>query len=246
MGFSLFWHSQKGERTQDNQDCGGLGLRDGAALAILADGASTKRHSGELANELVRTIIDNFVAADTPTTPDTVIGWLSQSHAVLTTRFPLASASYVIVCIDETGTGFSLHAGDCLLGCRVGQSPVAWVLEPHTLANPFGNVVLTAIAEHPARHHLTRGFRAGEFAVPAISTLAPCAGNIVLASDGFWADLDHDGQSRMIDGQAIALAENEDDRSVLVIQPLPGTADHQISEADTGMNDLYVRHAHVT
>lgn len=240
MGLCLLWNSQKGTRTPGNQDFAGIGRCGDITLVMLADGASLRAQSGALAAALVRRVVDSFVAATGQTGPDDIVHWLRACHAALAPQFPRASASYVIACIDTNGAGFSLHAGDCLLGYVHGRYPVRWLLRPHTLANALEDLDLAALANEAGRHRLTRGFRARAFMTPALTLLEASGDAMLLASDGFWAEIDREGQSQMIAGQHVPPVARADDCSVLCLRPPSEGAECQIHTAGDGIDNLYV------
>lgn len=59
---------------------------------------------------------------------------------------------------------------------------------------------LKDIAEAAMRHLLTRSFRARGFELPDIVKRAEFSGSLVLATDGFWAELSENDQARFLGG----------------------------------------------
>ncbi|MDP2778896.1 protein phosphatase 2C domain-containing protein [Devosia sp.] len=220
MAFEVRWNSRTGTGTPDNRDFGGVGLRGAAAIAMIADGATTRPQSGALAERLVRTIIERFMTESGSVTPEILRGWLSACHQPLTHVFSAASASYLILYKETNGTAFTMHAGDCLIGSVRGANAITWLVQPHTLANAITTSMdIADIAASELRHRLTRSFRHREFMPPTETILPPLDGPLVLATDGFWADADHDDQLRMMTGQASDAHGDRDDSSILQIWP---------------------------
>ncbi|MGY4319439.1 hypothetical protein [Bradyrhizobium sp. JR3.5] len=122
--------------------------------------------SDDPARQIIRDVVDWYVATDEAATPESLSAQLRRTHRSLSLRFPRDSASYVLALIANAGAALVLHAGDCLLGSREQSGGVHWFTKPHTLPNPIGEVPFDEIARSPARNRLTRGFRAREF-IPA-------------------------------------------------------------------------------
>jgi serine/threonine protein phosphatase PrpC len=217
MGIDISWHSQAGKRTKDNRDCGGVGIRAGEALCIVLDGSTTAPNSGALAWQLVREMVDWYVVYDEAITTESLIARLRQSHGTLSRQYPQASASYMIVHIQSQVAILGLHAGDCLLGRRDGTDKIKWLNQPHTLANATELISVATIAGLPTRHRLTRSFRAREFTPPDAVTLK-IEKELVVATDGFWAELNAQEQARFLGGQSVPMPIDGDDRSALRIR----------------------------
>lgn len=238
MALELAWRTQAGRRTADNRDCAGVGIRGDEALCILLDGSSRGPDSGALARGIASGLVDWFVDAGPPMTSEAIDARLHELHGTLSLRWPRASASYAVVLLAGTGDGAAIHAGDCLVGRPAGEG-VAWLTRPDTLANAFKDLAIAAIAADPARHRLTRSFRAREFMPPS---RVPIEGvqDLVLATDGFWADLSGAGQARFLAGDTLPRGDPDDDRSVLrarITASAAGSAP-PVAGADGG---LYVR-----
>lgn len=238
MGFEVAWRTQAGKRTADNRDCAGVGIRGDAALCIVLDGSSRGPDSGALARDIANGLIDWFVDLDTSVTGEAIEGRLRQLHRTLSARWRRASASYGLIHLDQTGAGVAMQAGDCLLG-RMGEGGATWLSRPDTLANAFVELEVAAIAADPARHRLTRSFRVREFMPPSLLHLDH-ERDLILATDGFWADLAVADQVRFLAGEAIQSYGGADDRSALRIR----INDQALGLARTPAGDaegLYVR-----
>jgi serine/threonine protein phosphatase PrpC len=226
MGIDVNWVSQAGKRTKDNRDCGGVGIRAEEALCVVLDGSTNGPNGGELARRITQELIDWYVTADGEMTAETFTARLRQIHETLAKAYPRDSASYMIVNI-RPNAALALYAGDCLLGRRNTESRIEWLSRPHTLASATGETSLASIADLPARHLLTRSFRARDFLLPE-AILTKIDGELLIATDGFWAELSPSEQARFMDGHAIPMAAEGDDRSLLQFRFADSTQDGDI------------------
>lgn len=236
MGFDVAWRTRAGRRTADNRDCAGLGVRGDEALCIVLDGSTRGADSGALARDIARGLVDWFVELESAVTAGALKAKLRDLHQALAPRRPRASASYALVHLNGSGDGLALHAGDCLLG-RVRAGRAEWLLRPDTLANAFVDLDIAAIAADPARHRLTRSFRPREFMPPSALPLED-ERDLVLATDGFWADLPDPEQARFLAGEDIPPGDQADDRSVLRLRIRSGDVGltRLAEEADEGFH----------
>lgn len=240
MGIDVSWHSQTGKRTTDNRDCGGIGIRDNEALCIVLDGSTTAPDSGVLARQITRDMVDWYVTSGDAITTDSLTARIRQVHGTLSRQYPLASASYMMVHIDSQNTLLGLHAGDCLLGRRDGPDKIEWLIQPHTLANATGHIPVATIAGLTTRHRLTRSFRAREFMAPDAAELS-FEKEIVLATDGFWADLSTQDQARFLEGQSVPMPIDGDDRSALRIRLLDTARDSRVRYDEKSADGFYTK-----
>lgn len=238
MEVDISWRSQAGMRTDDNRDHGGIGIRGGETLCVIADGSSTAPDSGTLAKALIYALVDWYVACDLAMKPEVILSELRRLHGSLSKKYPRASASYMIVHIGTDGTGIVLHAGDCLMGRRNDEGVAEWLTRPHTLANAVSDIPIEAIINLPERHRLTRSFRSREFIAPDIGEVE-IGKELLLATDGFWADLQPEDQLRFIDDD-ISMPENGDDRSVLRIKRSDAFEARCVHTRDGTADNFYV------
>lgn len=235
----FFWRSQTGPKAEENRDHCGIGIRDDEALCIVLDGSTHGRESGELVRRIASHIVDWYVAAESAITPGAITTRLGLMHPELSRTFPQASASYVLVHVDGRGATAALWAGDCLLGRRGERGGIEWLCQPHTLANAFDVVHVAAVAGLTTRHLITRSFRAREFMSPEVLGPTP-ADELILATDGFWAELGRDEQDAFLDEMQQPGRAYGDDRSVLRIR-FSDTPAGQLIRRDVDSESLYVR-----
>lgn len=222
MGLNIDWHSQQGKRTTDNRDYCGVGLRDNSALIIVLDGSTSGRKSGEFVKQISCALIEWFISFGGKVSEDSIVSTLSEIHKTLRNQFKMDSASYVIAHIEpEMKYATIIHAGDCLLGLYDGKEPTHWYIKPHTLADITGKMSIDSLTKNPTRNRLTRSFRSREFIEPEITRIKlDREQTIILATDGFWAELNDEQKSQFSEGGIIHLTDEHDDISALKIQLL--------------------------
>ena len=238
MGAGVRWRSEQGTRTDDDRDFAAIGIRADEMLCIVLDGATMRPESGILAKRLGTELIDAYVTFDEPVDPERIVMWMRDLHADLSRAFPRASASYTAVLVQDQPRIHAIHAGDCLAGLRKPEASIEWVTQPHTLTNAFADRAILEIATDPDRHRLTRSFRSREFMRPDVSQ-CDGEGRLILATDGFWADLTADEQLNFLENVDPLQRAGRDDCSVLQITLME---DQRWEVADLGQpGTLYVR-----
>lgn len=110
-----------------------------------------------------------------------------------------------------------LHLGDCLLGQRDANGRKSWILQPHTLANALTAVPHDVLAKSDAWHVLTRSFQSRSFIAPDLTMIDLLDQTLFVATDGFWADFDLDGQNAFVEGRFPSNDAERDNRGVLSI-----------------------------
>lgn len=238
MGFKYHWRTKQGSKNKDNWDFCGIGLRPNMSLCIVLDGSSSGKNSGDFTRQIATKLIDWFITITSPLTTACVITQLFEIQKALIPDFKYASASYAIVLIESGEPPMVLHAGDCLVGRYNGSPPVCWETKPHTLANAIKSMPIAEIAKSPLRNRLTRSLRAKEFCEPESCTIDLKADSeIIVCTDGFWADLEHREQSKFLEGKPLRKKE-DDDCSTLEISFL-GVGDTSTVSSETFQN-LYI------
>jgi serine/threonine protein phosphatase PrpC len=236
MTLQIRWHFQQGTRTADNRDHAGIGIRGDAVLALVLDGSTSGAVSGDFASEIARRMVDWFVTGTEEVTADALIAHLRMTHAALAKDFRTASASYALLHLEATGPALVLHAGDCLVGRREEDGRIVWLMQPHTLANPLLPVAIESLAKDPARHRLTRSFRSKRFIAPVLNSFELDDRPLLVATDGFWADLEAHQQVAFIEGAAAAVDQERDDCSVLSILSGKSGSGIELIDAEAGAN----------
>jgi serine/threonine protein phosphatase PrpC len=240
MPIVVNWRSQIGTRTEDNRDCAGVAAREDDVLCIVADGSTKGLDSGELAREITRELIDWYVGSSTAVTAESLIAKLKGLHEVLPEAYPQGSVSYMILYIRSGNDALVVHAGDCLLGRDDGQGSPEWLTRPHTLANAGNDKTVEEIVDLPARHRLTRSFRAKEFMRPEVTEIA-AADEFIVATDGFWAGLSPSDQCRFMAGHDIPMTADGDDRSIIRVRRAKGAGKIDVQCGQDASGNLYIR-----
>lgn len=239
MAFEIAWHCQQGTRTADNRDHAGVGIRGDSFLAIVLDGSTRGPTSGQFAQAIARRIVDWFVTSVTEVTAEALSDQLLVEHETLAKDFKSDSASYVLLYGNGTRPMVVLYAGDCLIG-RADSGQTAWLLQPHTLANALAPVPIDVLMKEPARHVLTRSFRSKRFMLPDHAFIELDDRPLILATDGFWADMDTDRQTTFLDGDRHSDGGEPDDRGVLSISRKKSDSRITVASGPPTVN-LYVR-----
>lgn len=215
MKIEALWLSQQGTRTSDNRDHAGIGIRRGEFIGIVVDGSTTGPANGDFARALTQMLVDWFVEAVEATTTTTILRALRQIHEILRKQYPQGSASILIIHTEKPNSITVLHSGDCVLGEVDAEGSISWQTSPHTLTNALAEMPLKDIAGSPTRHLLTTSFRAREFEPPEIQELGEFLGCLLVATDGFWAELSEGDQARFLEGDLSPADKDRDDQSVL-------------------------------
>lgn len=195
MSINLKWYSHSGSNTSDNRDFCGIRFNRNYNLYIIVDGTTDSPNSGDLAKELVKTIIESKTIAPTQIA-------LTQSikaiHSKLRLKYISASAAFLIVIHYPDGNLITYHSGDCLVGKLYNDNQIQWLLTPHTLANATTCRCHQDLANDPSRHYLTRSFRTRYIEPEFNSIQLSKSDQILLATDGFWAGLEIEAQMSLI------------------------------------------------
>ncbi|MEI9425983.1 hypothetical protein O7A70_33455 [Mesorhizobium sp. Cs1299R1N1] len=133
-----------------------------------------------------------------------------------------------------------LHAGDCLVGRLEDDGRIAWLTQPHTLANPLLPAAIESVAKDPARHRLTRSFRSKRFIAPDLNSIQLDDRPLLVATDGFWAELDACQQVDFIGGRVGMVEQERDDCGALSILRGQSGSGIDLIEAEATPN-LYAR-----
>lgn len=211
------WHSQQGSQTPDNRDFCGIAETQGTTLCVLVDGATSGPRGGELARALVVHLLKSFMHLEEPPSSDKIIELLEWAHADLRKGYPADSASYIMALFNGDPSVTTLHAGDCRLGQVLRDGAIRWLTKVHTLATAIEDLEDQELRPHPNRHLLTRAFKGKRFQTPECSSfdLQTVDGGLLLASDGFWADLGEDEQVMVLRGLPVERKPPCDDVSCL-------------------------------
>ncbi|TCU08653.1 hypothetical protein EV132_12639 [Rhizobium sullae] len=79
----------------------------------------------------------------------------------------------------------------------------------------LGKSAVPELAKFPARHRLVRSFRSRGFVAPEVTNIDLVAGRLLVATDGFWAELSPADRMSFLDGRCYEGRVEYDDCSVL-------------------------------
>lgn len=183
-------------------------------MMLVLDGSTNGPASGAYAREIAGRMMDWFMNGAVVST-ESLTGQLRTTHAALADHFKGDSASYAILHAEPGRPVLVSHAGDCIVGRSEPDGNIDWLLQPHTLANALSPVPHDAIAKDPSRHLLTRNFRSRSFMAPDFVSIELDKRPLLVATDGFWADLDPTAKGAFLEGRFSAAVSERDDQSVL-------------------------------
>jgi len=214
-------YSQQGTARDTNRDFVGLFELDSGVLVYLLDVSTSSSLSCasfvEQLNGLISERLTNEIVAD----PSLFLDVLQQVIIDLQQSFKSGVASLITCFISyESDIVWGYTAGDSRIG-TVGDE-IIWRSPVHTGANPFGESFTDSMKLIPERHILTRclnmrkkcNFEFFQFNVAKEQSL-------VIASDGFWAELTSELQLSFLTKQQV---KTEDDSSFIGIKDFIGAA----------------------
>ncbi len=220
-GWAHLWHSKQGSFTTDNRDYCGIAKNKGSILYLLIDGISKSPNGGEFAKEFAHLFLDIFVGSDELQSETTLQGILKKVHETLRRKFPADSASYILA-LHNGDSMVTLHAGDCRLGTITKDGIINWLTPAHTLANAIIFLTDNELRLHPDRHALTRSFKGRRFEPGVVNHFPLLASDsLILASDGFWAELDETEQIAFSQRGVVDKTGTFDDISSLLLTRVP-------------------------
>jgi serine/threonine protein phosphatase PrpC len=120
---------------------------------------------------------------------------------------------------DSSNKVYGLCAGDCRLGVLNNKS-IQWLSPVHTGANPSGNDFENSMSLLPERHILTKSLNLRRKFEPEVFELDTSIDDVfVVATDGFWMELDEAQQQSFINEPDVCLTDKYlvDDTSVLLV-----------------------------
>ena len=145
----------------------------------------------------------------------------------------------MILLDTHNGQLMTAHVGDCRLG-KIGQEKsIEWMTKAHSLANALSELSEAELVAHPNRHQLTRSFKSQRFVEPEYGQFTfQLDDNLIVATDGFWAEMNAMEQSELLEGGYTPIGLKRDDRSCLSLKAIPQAGEvHQIQN----LENIYVR-----
>ncbi|QEU01940.1 hypothetical protein FOB65_00970 (plasmid) [Pseudomonas oryzihabitans] len=219
------WLSRQGKERSSNNDAAAIGYKGNHVLALVVD-ASDKANGQAFSRHWATTIVKTAMEHSRPLD----IGLLEQvmwaEQRQLRSTYLHTSASYCCALIDlGTRTIDVRYVGDCMFGTQAAQTPIQWVLTPHTLYHQAAQMGVQDVSAE-SRHILTRSLNARRYCEPGRTSMGLPDARLIICSDGYWnehltfgIDLDQlsdDASVLSLDPGAPALIDNSDCQNIRV------------------------------
>lgn len=121
------------------------------------------------------------------------------------------STSY-LVAVVVNGLLTIAYEGDCSCGVANAEGRIDWITPPHCLANWKRDRSHRELACDPARHRITRSYKAGRAPEPEIVIRSAVVGErLVFATDGFWGEMSEVRQAEALRSPEITITDLDDD-----------------------------------
>ena len=206
--------STKGTKRIENRDYVGLLINKKYTICIIVDVSTQSIPGTEFARYFINSVIGSIQQLET-ITPESVTQILKEFQQGLRSNYLHISASYLcFFWCSETNLAWSLILGDCRLGLLQSNS-IDWVTPVHTGANPYGDTFTDKMKGLPERHIVTRSLHArGSTSPELVALLINPQKTVIIASDGYWAEISLRKQFNILSGQKI---DTEDDCTYIEI-----------------------------
>lgn len=225
MVFCAEWITYKGAITDDNRDHCSIAVNGDKTLYVVADGSTQGTQSGHLAAEFVKAFADRFMADPLLIRTDRISSFLDKLSQRFKTSYPAGRLSFLVLLDLGSGSVSAFHAGDCRLGHIDSDGMVVWLSRVHTVANAVEQIKEQRLASHDGRHTLTRSFRPGRKCDVEVSQYQLMPNDrLIMATDGYWAGLNHEQRVGFIVRDHVPPLPQHDDVSCLVLSPLKAKA----------------------
>lgn len=219
--------TQQGTRSDKNRDVTGSAKNADVSMFVIVDGTA-KTGSGELANELVDFLVEGFIRTQISLdnaiadAERSVLDLLNLAHNGLCPKYPLGSASYLVLLVQGS-SATTIHEGDCCLGTLNQDQRLKWETAPHCLANWKGDACHDYIAARSARERLFKCMSHRRDHAPSIQSLIVDPNTVwILATDGFLADLTASAQLSAIAELNFQGKPFDDDATFMLLIPETG------------------------
>jgi serine/threonine protein phosphatase PrpC len=206
--------SLKGLDRAYNQDFIGVINSTSYVFSIVIDVATKSHDSREFAHYWVNSVLDS-VKLLSVVSPITIQEMLKELQAGLRDCYLHDTASFLCFYWERSNNdAWCVTLGDCRLGLKRLKS-IEWISPVHTAANAFGEEFTAQMANLSKRHIVTRNLNAKRYMRPDIVNLdLDLNDTIIMATDGFWADLNVASQIQFMEG---SIPNADDDCSYLCI-----------------------------
>lgn len=212
--FSWRFHSFTGQDRACNKDVFTLILRDKITLIIAFDISTSSPAQPEMAaffSEILSKEIDSLITYSSKIIHDCIQLAFKQTKK----QYRIGKASILIFAKFEQAL-FCFHAGDVRLGIYHKKEAIHWITNVHTGANPFGEFFNNQMLQDERRKIVTRNFNLQRnLILDCLENIEPFEGQMVIASDGFWAECTHEQQQSVLSGAPCLV---KDDMTLLVFE----------------------------
>ena len=212
---SFLCHSQQGENNASNGDYTSVFDFDEGVLILLVDIATASPLDEAEFISSLRKLVQQLVSTETMRSPDLFLGTFQQIVAELKMTFKIGCASLITAYVSKTSTSvWGYNIGDARVG-KLVQDNITWLTNVHTGANPLGEFFTEEMKSRPQRHLLTRSLNMQRPFNPDYFEIdVSDKDSLVIASDGFWAELSAHQQHLLLSQRKVA---TNDDCSFLKI-----------------------------
>lgn len=206
--------SIKGRDQEVNHDYA-VAVSDGTHGLFLVIDGTTKPGSGELVQGLAQGVVSAYETYISQKTEDTrhdqveplLRSILTDLHRQLFVNLT-GTASYLVAVAFQNKLTIA-YEGDCSCGIAGDDEKIEWLTSPHSKANWKQDRSHRELALDPARHFVTRSFRANRTPDPAFVHLAlPVGTRFICATDGFWAELTEEQQAAALDSDVADVGDD--------------------------------------
>jgi serine/threonine protein phosphatase PrpC len=210
--------SRKGKTRQSNKDFISIFEFNEGVLVSLVDISTSSQVNSIAFVDSVNGMVCKKINQITLNENSLFNSTFKQIVCELKQEFKIGSASLINTFIPFQATKiWGNTIGDARLG-KIGAGEIDWLTPVHTGANPFGENFVDEMKDLPERHLLTRSlnmrreYKPDYFEVN-VSDNVP----LIIASDGFWAELTIEQQSAILAHQ---MTSTDDDCSTIKISNL--------------------------
>ncbi|MGO2074799.1 hypothetical protein ACT3S9_08305 [Pseudoalteromonas sp. AOP31-A2-14] len=214
-------YSQQGSARETNRDFVGLFELDCGVLVYLLDVSTSSSLNCASFVEQLNGLILERVTNESVAEPSLFLEVFQQVIIELQQSFKSGVASLITCFVSyESGNVWGYTVGDSRIGTV--RDEIIWLSPVHTGANPFGESFIDSMKLLPERHILTRSLNMRKKYNPELFQFNIAKEqSLVVASDGFWAELTSELQLSLLAKQQV---QTEDDSSVIAIKDFIGAA----------------------
>jgi serine/threonine protein phosphatase PrpC len=215
---SFLCHSQQGINNASNGDYISAFEYEEGVLILLIDIATASPLDEVKFVGSLNKLVQQSVTTETIKSSDIFLSTFEQIVAALKEVFKIGCASLITAYVSKNSTSvWGYTIGDTRIG-KLGGDDIAWLTNVHTGANPLGEFFTEEMKSAPERHLLTRSLNMQRPFNPDYYKIdLSDKQSLVIASDGFWADLSVHQQQLLLSQRRVAT--NDDCSFVKISKP---------------------------